>query len=210
MTRLYGAARLKLHDRVTTVLGFNAMEFKPDGDLFNDPYRQTEREVSPYAGVTVDIITDDMLLYASYSDSYQPQDYYDINQNYLAPAKGVNYEAGVKAEWQEGRLLTTLVLFSAEPEALGTFVGLNPATNNYYYTGVDIKSEGVEAEVSGQLGDYVELLVGATFARWDVTDSAYLLVNLNNLTDKKYLTSLYEVGYYAAPRNGSVTVGYRF
>ncbi|MDX9873498.1 MAG: TonB-dependent siderophore receptor [Spongiibacteraceae bacterium] len=277
LTRVYGATRLKPHDRVAVVLGVNAIEFRRDGDLFSDPFSQSEREISPYAGVTVDI-TDAVLVYASYSDIYQPQDYYDINQEYLAPTKGVNYEAGVKAGWLDDQLLTTLALFSAEQEGLGTFVGLNPATNNYYYTGVDIRSEGVELELSGRIGDHVEVLIGATwlqledeqgddtyewvprrtvnfaissrlpvnpdisiglsgrwqsdtakldgysnveirqrsyllvngFARWDFSDNAYVLLNVNNLTNEKYLTSLYEVGYYAAPLNGSVTVGYRF
>jgi outer membrane receptor for ferric coprogen and ferric-rhodotorulic acid len=40
---------------------------------------------------------------------------------------------------------------------------------------------------------------------WETT------LNLDNVTDEKYLPSLYwEQGYYAAPRNVSLTVGYRF
>jgi len=40
---------------------------------------------------------------------------------------------------------------------------------------------------------------------WDAT------FNLDNLTDEKYIPSLYwEQGYYAAPRSVSVSVGYRF
>lgn len=36
-------------------------------------------------------------------------------------------------------------------------------------------------------------------------------LNLDDLTDEKYLTSLYwEQGYYGEPRNASLTVGYRF
>ncbi|MDH5824171.1 TonB-dependent siderophore receptor [Luteimonas sp. RD2P54] len=40
---------------------------------------------------------------------------------------------------------------------------------------------------------------------WEAT------LNLDNLTDEKYLGSLYwEQGYYAAPANASLTIGYRF
>ena len=38
----------------------------------------------------------------------------------------------------------------------------------------------------------------------------YLRGNVNNIADQKYLTSLYEVGYYGAPRNYTMSFGYRF
>ena len=40
---------------------------------------------------------------------------------------------------------------------------------------------------------------------WEAT------LNLDNLTDEKYIASLYwEQGYYATPRSASLTIGYRF
>jgi outer membrane receptor for ferric coprogen and ferric-rhodotorulic acid len=48
-------------------------------------------------------------------------------------------------------------------------------------------------------------------ARYDFAPGWNATLNLDNLTDEKYLTSLYwEQGYYGAPRNVSLTVGYRF
>jgi outer membrane receptor for ferric coprogen and ferric-rhodotorulic acid len=48
------------------------------------------------------------------------------------------------------------------------------------------------------------------FARWDVTPQLYVRGNLNNLSDEKFITSLYQIGYYGAPRNYTLSVGYRF
>lgn len=48
------------------------------------------------------------------------------------------------------------------------------------------------------------------FARWDVSDQMHVRVNANNLTDEKYITSLYQVGFYGAPRHYSVSFAYRF
>jgi outer membrane receptor for ferric coprogen and ferric-rhodotorulic acid len=48
------------------------------------------------------------------------------------------------------------------------------------------------------------------YAEWDITPSAYLRVNANNVTDEKYITSLYQVGFYGAPSNYSVNVGFKF
>jgi outer membrane receptor for ferric coprogen and ferric-rhodotorulic acid len=48
------------------------------------------------------------------------------------------------------------------------------------------------------------------FARWDVNSQLYIGANINNLADEKYISSLYQIGYYGSPRNYSVNLGFRF
>jgi outer membrane receptor for ferric coprogen and ferric-rhodotorulic acid len=277
LKRIYGATRLSVSDRFTTILGFNWSEYHRDGLMSGGGrFDQTERELSPYAGVTF-AITDHLLAYASYSDIYQPQDQYDINNVYLDPSKGVNYEVGLKADWLDKRLLTTLALFTAEQQGLATFAGATEG-GQYYYTGQDVESEGVELEVTGRVNDYMNVVFGFTalkleddqsvdtytwvprrtvnlvvssrlpgltalelglsgkwqsdiwtidssygglirqdsystlnaFASWDITEQANVRVNANNITDEKYITSLYQVAFYGAPANYTVAFGYRF
>lgn len=275
LRRAYGATRLALSDRVKLIAGFNWAEYHRNG-ISTLPFDQTEREISPYGGITVDI-TDRVLAYASYSDIYQPQDYYDINNNYLDPSKGKNYEIGVKTSWADGQVLATFALFTAEQKGLGTYAGLN-SNGNYYYVGMDIESKGAELEVAGKLGQWGEIVLGITslkledmdgekayewvprntanlaissrvpnlpkltlgasgrwqsstsnvdgysggtvrqdsyatlnlFGRWSLTDQASVRANVNNVTDEKYIASLYQVGFYGAPRNYSLSVDYRF
>lgn len=48
-------------------------------------------------------------------------------------------------------------------------------------------------------------------ARYDFAQGWHATLNLDNVTDEKYIPSLYwEQGYYGAPRSVSLTVGYRF
>jgi len=274
LIRYYGATRLHF-GRLKTILGVNAIDFERDASTQST--RLSETEVSPYVGLTVDV-TDNLLAYASYSDIYEPQDKYDVNRVYLAPSKGVNYEVGVKADWFDGRLLTTLALFRAEQEGLGVYAGFDPDTAQYFYVGEDVESQGYEVEVSGWLNDYVSVNVGFTsldledeagddtyqwvpretvnfalnlivpgfeavtlgvggrwqaktsrvdsytgvnieqddyltldtYARWRLDEHSTLQVNVDNLTDEKYITSLYEIGYYAAPRIYSLSYSYAF
>ena len=275
LSRIYGATRLALGDRVKLLVGFNSIEYNRDGvDSNGNPFDQTERETSPYAGLTVDI-TDRMLAYASYSDIYQPQDQVDINDQYLDPTKGENYEVGLKAEWFGGKLLTTLAWFNAEQLGLSTFAGIND-DGNFYYTGVDVESTGVELEVAGSINDYVDMVFAFTtldlegadgsdiylwvpretaslsltsrlpgltqvmlgfnarwqsdietfqfpatirqdsyttldlLGRWDVTEKLSMQVNVNNVTDEKYINTLLYAGNYSAQTNYSMTMGYRF
>lgn len=278
LKRAYGATRLALSDRLTAIGGFNWAEYHREGMLSGGGrFGQTESEVSPYAGVTYRIV-DNVLAYASYSDIYQPQDQDDIEGNYLDPSKGVNYEVGVKADWFDKRLLTTVALFTAEQENLATYAGMNPENQQYYYVGMDVESKGVEIEATGRPNEYVDLVFGFTaleledqqgaeiytwvprrtvnlalsskipsfpqvqlglngrwqsdiwtfdgtnggivrqdsyatlnaFAGWEITPNAHLRVNADNITDEKYIGSLYQVGYYAAPANYSVTFRYKF
>jgi outer membrane receptor for ferric coprogen and ferric-rhodotorulic acid len=276
LRRFYGATRIEVLPRLKAVLGFNLAEYHRDGANFGGPFDQTETELSPYAGLTYNF-TDSLLAYASYSDIYQPQDQYDINEVYLAPSKGVNYEIGVKAEWLDRRLLTTVALFKAEQQGLSTFAGIN-GNGNYYYEGVDVESQGVELELVGRLNEYANLTFGFTaltledqqgddiydwvprrtanlalssrlpaftavtlgvnarwqsdiftvdgytggtvtqgsyatvsaFGRWDITQQLTLRANANNLTDEKYIGSLYQVGFYGTPRNYALSLAYRF
>ncbi|MBL8271388.1 TonB-dependent siderophore receptor, partial [Steroidobacter sp.] len=276
LKRAYGATRLSVTDKFTSIFGFNYSEYHRDGHQSGTPFDQTEREISPYAGVTYALV-DNVLLYASYSDIYQPQDQYDINNQYLDPSKGVNYEVGVKAEWLERRLLTTLAVFTAEQQGLSTFAGMTEG-GQYYYEGVDVDSKGIELEVAGRIGEDIDVVLGFTslqlegsqgedvyhwvprrtaniavsarlpgfravslglsgrwqsdtskvdeytggtvrqdsyaivnaFARWDVTQSLNVRANVRNISDEKFITSLYQIGYYGAPRNYEMSVNYRF
>jgi len=276
LERGFGATRLSVTDKLRAIVGFNYAEYHRDGHQTGVRFDQTESEISPYAGLTYQLL-ESLMVYASYSDIYQPQDQYDINNRYLPASKGLNYEVGLKAELLERRVLATLALFKAEQEGLSTYAGMTDA-GQYYYEGVDVSSKGIEVEVVGRLTELVDLVVGFTslqlegaqgediyewvprrtanvalsarlpgftalsfgingrwqsdisnldgytnviirqdsyatlnaFARWNVTDKLHVRANVRNLTDEKYITSLYQIGFYAAPRNYEVGVGYKF
>lgn len=275
LKRAFGATRVSLTERLKAVVGLNWAGYKRDGDNIGAAFSQSK--VSPYAGLTYDF-TDQVLGYVSYSDIYQPQDQTDINGEYLAPTKGVNYEAGVKAEWLNKRVLTTLAWFSAEQEGLANYVGYDFGSGRYYYEPVDVQSEGVEFEATGRLSKNAQLVFGYThlqmdgpdgsatfpwvprntanlmlssrlpsynplsfgiggrwqsktyaeesytsmivrqgsyavintFAAWDVRSNLTLRANIGNLTDEKYINSMYQIGYYGAPRHYSLGLDWRF
>jgi outer membrane receptor for ferric coprogen and ferric-rhodotorulic acid len=280
MKRVFGATRLSLTDRLKAIVGFNWAEYGRDGsDALAAPFDQTERKTSPYAGLTFDF-TDNVLGYANYSYIFQPQDQYDYNHHYMDPSKGINYEVGVKAEWLDKRLLTTLALFSAKQEGLATYAGTRflPGYAFGYYVGVDVDSKGFEFEATGKLSENTDLVLGYTqlkmdgenggetyswvprrtanlmlssrlpaytplsfgvggrwqseisnadtytgymvrqgsytllnaFAAWDIRPKVTVRANVSNITDEKYINSLYAISYYGGPRAYSVNLDWRF
>ncbi len=163
LTRLYAATRLELTDSLKVIAGVNAMRhirggqsrYGSGGNLL-DP--KTEK-ISPYVGFTYDL-TRDVLAYVSYSDIFLPQEQAGIDGNLLAPVKGINTEAGVKAEWLNKALLTTFAVFTAKQEGLATYGGM--IGSRYWYMPMDVKSRGFEVEASGRLSKDVKITAGFT------------------------------------------------
>lgn len=160
LKRAYGATRLSFTDKLKAVVGFNYAEYHREGVNYGVVFDQTESQTSPYAGLTFDF-NEHVLGYVSYSDIYQPQSQSDADGRYLDPTKGKNYEVGVKADWLDKRLLTTLAVFRAEHDGLATGAGYNDL-GQFYYEGVDVESKGVEFEATGKITDHLDMVFGYT------------------------------------------------
>jgi len=228
LTRYFGSARFSVTDDMHVIAGFNAIDFERTGQQnAGAVIDNSESEASPYVGATY-AVTEDINAYVSYSDVYQPQEQYDINGQYLDPTKGQNFEAGVKAQWFDDRLLTTFAYFTAEQDNLAAYAGTNPDTLQYYYEGVSVESNGFEVEVAGQVTDalrgytipqapVVEVGFGGRWQSeisnvdYNVKQGAYFLGNVyasraftDDLTVRMNINNIFDKKYI----NSLHTVGY--
>lgn len=274
--RLYGVARFDATDALDLIVGFNAIDVRSEGFNFDERRDRDEQELSPYVGMTY-AFADNLRVYGSYSDIYEPQAYFDEHLQPLGPAIGTSYELGLKGEFFDRQLLASLSLFRAEQDNYAEYAGFDAASGFSFYEGVDVESEGFELEISGRIGEQLSLFGGytqldvqdpsgaeartfvpretlnfgarfeparlsglelggtvkwlggiyldtplgtirqpsyaviAAYARYALSERLELAVNVNNLTDEKYLTSLYwDQAFYAAPRSGAVSVRLRY
>ncbi|MFG6466032.1 TonB-dependent siderophore receptor [Roseateles sp. BYS87W] len=174
LTRVYAASQISLTDDLKGIVGVNAVRLSRNGaSIYGNAATHTvypdTREVSPYVGLTY-ALSPAVTGYVSYSDIFQNQDQTDTKGAYLAPMKGVNAEVGVKAEWLNRALLTTLAVFTAKQQGLATYGGVITGTGTSldgqsWYEGKDVKSRGVEAEATGRLGKDAKLTLGYTHLR---------------------------------------------
>lgn len=170
LKRVFGASRIALTDRFKAIVGVSYAEYHRAGNSYETVYpNQTKGHTSPYGGLTYDF-SDNILGYVSYSDIYQPQDQTDANSDILDASKGENYEVGIKADWLDKRLLTTLAVFKAQQEGLATPTGEYDQYSRSIYEGVDVESKGVELEATGQLTDNLALVFGYTALELDGDD----------------------------------------
>ena len=173
---LYGAWRVKPTDRLTLILGSRVSWFDYsyasttyrglNPGQVNPTSRMTETgEVTPYAGFVYDL-TREWAWYASYTDVFVPQTERAVGNTPLKPVIGSNYETGFKGELLDGRVNASIALFRYDQEnraVTDTTSGF--ACDDWYCSTASgkVRSQGVEAEISGEVLSGLQLFAGYTY-----------------------------------------------
>lgn len=157
LTRAYGAMHVNVTDRLKGVVGATAIWLRSGGESYGADQTRRNEKVSPYLGALYDL-TQNLTLYASYTDIFNPQREVDRTNARLQPAKGTSIEGGIKGEWLDGRLYGSAALFRAKQSGLavvaGQFVAGEPGQiGTSYYTGQNTTSKGFEIEVAGRVAN---------------------------------------------------------
>ncbi len=197
MKSLYAATRISLADPLHLILGARYTNWS----IETLTYGMEKNHTTPYAGLVYDI-NDNWSAYASYTSIFQPQNYRDSSGKYLDPITGNNYEAGLKSDWMNSRLTTTLSVFRIEQDNLGQSTGrtIQGSTDTAYESVDGTVSKGVEFEINGALTDNWQMTFGAT--RYVAEDNDGKAVNPQlPRTTVKLFTS------YRLPAMPELTVG---
>src|SRR5690606_8028532 len=112
-------------------------------------------EITPYAGIIYDL-SQNVSIYASYTDIFNPTTSKDRNMEILEPTLGSNLELGVKAELFDQRLTGSAAIFKTRqdrfPVADPELKDVPLSDGSYAYISVDgTESRGVEFSLSGYL-----------------------------------------------------------
>ncbi|MDX1560832.1 MAG: TonB-dependent siderophore receptor, partial [Marinobacter sp.] len=170
-TATYAAARWTLTDNLTAITGVRLTWLDSKGTSYGAEKTTSYDAVeTPYAGLIYDL-NDDHSVYASYTEIFTPQTEVDINRDRLDPIDGVNYELGLKSEFVNDRVNTTIALFQTEQQNVAEASGTFPGTADSYYRGIDgLQSEGVELEFVGEVTDRIQLFAGYTYVNIEDAD----------------------------------------
>lgn len=165
---LYGVVRYKLTEPLTLVLGGRSSNYQYDYELhrFNTgspkpAHSKHTGEFTPYGGL-IYALNDQWSVYASYADIFKPQTELDVNSAALEPMEGANYELGLKGELLDGRVNTSFALFQIDQENRAVY---NSGANcdDCYVAGGKVRTQGFDAEVSGEVLDGLQLFAGYTY-----------------------------------------------
>ena len=272
ITSAYGLVRLSLADPLKVMLGANVTNAKRSGTSYTAPFDFDKTKFLPFAGVTLDLASN-ITAYASYATIFSPQVYLTADRSLIAPLEGETYEAGVKGEWNDGKLTAAVAVFKTRQDNVAESIGFDDEILQTIYQAVNAKSHGVEVDLAGEVlpgfqvsggyawtdveddegnnarafiprhtlrmsatytpqffpalrmgasaryqskihNDYIEqdgYAIVDLMARYQLTKNVSLAVNVDNLTNVKYWTSLqWDQAYYGAPRTVRGTLGVSF
>lgn len=141
-----------------------------------------------------------------------------------AESQGVELEASgeLARGWQATAGITSLSIHGDHGETAKPYIPRTTVRINTTYALPALPALKVGGSLRWQAKSSVDQGGGITttqssyavlglMARYQLDRNLSLALNLNNITDKKYLTSLYWTqSYYAAPRNGSATLTWTY
>ncbi|WP_326533867.1 TonB-dependent siderophore receptor [Pseudorhodoferax sp.] len=165
---IYASWRARLTDPLTAILGARASWYD---NIYTN--RQTgarsgdsaSAEITPYVGL-VYALTPQWSAYGSATSVFEPQSARTVAGSVLDPIVGTNVEIGIKGELLDGRVNTSLAAFrydhrnrAVNDEAAGF------ACDGWYCSTPSgkVRSQGVEAEVSGEVLRHLQVMAGYTY-----------------------------------------------
>jgi len=170
LNSVYATTRLSLADPLKLILGSRLDWYENDTSA---PYKNTEtelkvnRHVTKYAGLIYDLDPHHSV-YVSYTDIFKPQSYFDTSGSIIAPITGKNYELGIKGEYFDGALNASAAIFQLDQNNRAKAItdqSLCPTypTSSCYEAAGQVRSQGIELELQGQLTPNWQLGAGYTF-----------------------------------------------
>lgn len=273
---VYAAVRSHLSDAASAIVGASFTHADSSGSDYGVAHNASDSALNPYVGLVYDIDRN-LSAYGSYTRIFNPQsEKTDAAGATLAPVTGWNQEIGLKGDWLDKTLQASVAVFRTRQNNLAEQTGMDGT--RYVYAGTNVRSRGIEGEISGRLRPGWQASIGYTVlsivdadgeaartytprqllrasttyrlpfmekvrvgmnVAWQshtwidqgsgvtTTQKAYALVDLmtsydisksltatlrlNNVGNVKYLSSLYiSQSYYGAPRNGSVSLSWKY
>ena len=163
---IYGTWRVKPTQSLALIgggrVGWFDYRYSGGGDTTTST---TSGRFIPYAGIVYSL-TDNWSVYGSYTTVFEPQTQRTVSGSLLKPIEGNNYEVGVKGELADGRVNALLALFRYDHKnrAVNDY-DAGFACNGWYCSRAagKVRSQGVEAEISGEVVKGLELYAGYAY-----------------------------------------------
>jgi iron complex outermembrane receptor protein len=157
-------------DRLIVVLGGRVDFVSTSSENLLDPTSevssQDDSAFSPRVGILYKL-SDDLSVYGSFSRSFEQVTGATADNETFDPSRGTQYEIGVKANWLNGRLLTTLAFYDLTFSNLTTTDPDNPQFE--IQTG-EQNSKGVELRTIGEILPGWNIVASYAYTNAEITE----------------------------------------
>lgn len=192
-----GVARLKPISPLSVIAGGRLTWWKQDsysqpaGGVRTWSSVTDEKAVfTPYAGIVLDF-SKAISAYISYASVFDPQTERTVDGDTIAPLEGDTYEAGLKADFLNGKLSASAAVFRMKQNnyALADGPGIfAPDGSSAYHAVSGMKSSGFELEVNGEVLPGWRVAGGFANARAEDRDGVRQLPQIPKNTFKMFTT----------------------
>jgi iron complex outermembrane receptor protein len=161
-------AVVKVANPVTLVGGISTSNPKIEYQTYSGPFQNLDpgNQLS-YRGAAIYEPVNGTNLYASYSQSFQPNLRIDTSYNVLPPVSGRQFELGAKMSPSKSLLLTA-ALFDIHETNVAEYAATNSA-GEALYAPQDVRHRGLELEATGQLAKRWQIKGGISLLNAIVT-----------------------------------------
>ncbi|MDN2677800.1 TonB-dependent receptor [Janthinobacterium sp. SUN033] len=164
---LYGSWNGQLTSKLKAVLGgrFSWYDFVYATPKGPEEQLNATAKFTPSVGL-IYALDPQWSAYASYADIFTPQSIRDAQDKVLKPITGSNYEAGIKGELMDGKVNTSLAVFRYDHKnrAVTDYAAGMVCPNGYCSRASGkVRSQGLEAEVSGEVARGLQLSAGYAY-----------------------------------------------
>ncbi|MEX0267526.1 TonB-dependent siderophore receptor [Leptolyngbyaceae cyanobacterium UHCC 1019] len=163
------------------------IEFADESESF-----QQDEAFSPRVGLVYQP-TDSLSLYASYSRSFLQSIGTALDNQLFQPERGTQYEVGIKADWLDRRLSTTLAFYQITRSNVLT---TDPANPNFSIQTGEQRSRGIELDIAGEILPGWKIAAGYSYTDARITEDNTLAIGnrINNVPEHAVsLWTTYEV-----------------
>lgn len=162
---VYGTWRAKLADPLTAIVGARVSWYDYVYTTTQASRNSAHGEVTPYLGL-VYALNDRWSAYGSVTSVFEPQSERTVAGQVLDPITGTNYELGIKGELMDGRVNTSLAVFRYDHKNRAVNdIASGYACDGWYCSTPSgkVRSQGVEAEVTGEVLPGLQAMAGYTY-----------------------------------------------
>ncbi|MEN9869436.1 MAG: hypothetical protein RLZZ171_419, partial [Cyanobacteriota bacterium] len=129
---------------------------------------QSQERFSPRVGLVYQPI-EPISLYASYSSSFNPDPFNSttVDGDILEPSTGTQYELGVKGEFLNKKLATTLAFYQIDRTNIAT---TDPDNPDFSIAAGEVRSRGIELDLAGEVLPGWKVIAAYAYTDAEITE----------------------------------------
>lgn len=153
-----------LHNKLKINGGIRLTQFEADFNQYGEKTDASDWILTPRIGANY-LLTNSFSIYGLYDNTFIPQAGIDYQQNPLKPIRGKSFEAGLKKDWNNKALNTTLSVYHI---TRSQNIVKDPVNNDIYQSGEN-ESKGIEFDLRGQIVKGLNVIINYAYADSKIT-----------------------------------------